>query len=312
MRHVVAASIGVVAALWFAGDAGLGAARDARDATVTRLAVDDAVLRGRASVLRHACGDCHGGWSPERAGWLTGNADSVSPFNVGLAKVWSRNLTPDDATGTGRYTERQIFNALRYGLRPSSTPDVDITSEKPGMGNHPATPDYLAPSMPWYVWRKMPEAELRDIAAYLKRGLKPVSHVIPPSDKGPGGWTAEYTPDKIGPRIPAPFPSRNEVRPDVSDAVMKQVLRGRDMVVQHGCAECHGNSKDPSFDGWLVGMRTPDMISQIGPFVTRARNLTPDNSTGMGRFTERQIFNALRFGLRPGETPDVDITSTVP
>ena len=43
----------------------------------------------------------------------------------------------------------------------------------------------------------------------------------------------------------------------------------------------------------------------IGPFKTRAKNLTPDNATGTGRFTERQIFNSLRYGLRPEETADV-------
>ena len=49
-----------------------------------------------------------------------------------------------------------------------------------------------------------------------------------------------------------------------------------------------------------------------GCLTTRPRNLTPDNDTGLGRFTERQIFNAMRFGLRPENTPDVTITSTTP
>ena len=150
MRYVLAASLGLVTAFSFAGNVGPARRQHAQDIPVPQQdSIDAAILRGRAAVLSHACGDCHGGVSPERDGWLTGIADSVSPFNVGPAKVWSRNLTPDSATGTGRYTERQIFNALRYGLRPSSTPDVEITSETPGQGNHPLKPDYLAPSMPW-------------------------------------------------------------------------------------------------------------------------------------------------------------------
>ena len=84
------------------------------------------------------------------------------------------NTLPDATTGLGRFTERQIFNALRYGLRPGETPDVDITSTTPGQGNYPATPKYLAPPMPWPAWRHMSDNELKAIAAYLKRGLKPV------------------------------------------------------------------------------------------------------------------------------------------
>ena len=313
MRLVIAASFVVAAALTIAGDVGPARRPGPRGLPALQQdTVEAAVLRGRIAVLSHACGDCHGGVGPARDGWLTGIADSVSPFNVGPFKVWSRNLTPDSATGTGRYTERQIFNALRYGLKPSVTPDVEITSETPGQGNHPANPSYLAPSMPWYVWRKMPDRELRDIAAYLKRGVKPVAHAIPASEGPPDNWASEYTIDKIGPRVPTAFPTSNEVMPQVSEEIMKKVLRGRDMVVQHGCADCHGASLQPSFDGWLVGARKPEDVNQIGPFITRARNLTPDNATGMGRFTERQVFNALRYGLRPGETPDVDITSTTP
>jgi hypothetical protein len=92
-----------------------------------------------------------------------------------------------------------------------------------------------------------------------------------------------------------------------------QILLGRHMVVSHACGECHGGGDNPAAAGWLDGLR--DTITQqfrIGPFVTRAKNLTPDNATGTGRFSERQIFNALRYGLRPEETPDVAITSTVP
>ncbi len=53
-----------------------------------------------------------------------------------------RNLTPDDETGTGRYSEHQIFNALCSGLRPRATPDGAITSGTPGLGNCPKNPDY--------------------------------------------------------------------------------------------------------------------------------------------------------------------------
>src|SRR5678815_366687 len=96
------------------------------------------------------------------------------------------------------------------------------------------------------------------------------------------------------------------------------VLRGRQLVISHACGECHGGGDDPSNKGWLMGLGVSEFAVdfKIGPppcgldpaakgcLTTRPRNLTPDNETGLGRFTERQIFNALRFGLRPENTPD--------
>ncbi|HVF38760.1 MAG TPA: c-type cytochrome, partial [Gemmatimonadaceae bacterium] len=191
----------------------------------------DQVLRGRQLVVSGACGDCHGPGTgnPGGKGWLVGWASPVQDFPVGPFMTRPRNLTPDSATGTGRYTERQIFNALRYGLRPSATPDVQITSTKPGQGNHPAKPNYLAPSMPWAAWRHMPDDDLRAIAAYLKHGLRPVSHKVEDSQAPPDFWASEVTPDKIGPLPAAPFPTANEVAGQGDQA---KVMLGRALVIR--------------------------------------------------------------------------------
>ena len=170
------------------------------------------VARGRQIVIEHACGDCHGGGSnPAAPNWLAGVTDSLQIFTIGPFKTRPRNLTPDNTTGTGRFIERQIFNALRYGLRPGETPDVDITSTTPGQGNFPAAPKYLAIPMPWPAFRHMPDADLRAVAAYLKRGVKPVSNRVADSEGPPDFWASEYTVEKIGPYPATPFPSGNEV-----------------------------------------------------------------------------------------------------
>ena len=175
-------------------------------------AVDEQVLRGRALVINHACGDCHGGGNnPNAPGWLQGTRDTLQEFRIGPFKTRPRNLTPDNTTGLGRFSERQIFNALRYGLRPGETPDVDITSNVPGQGNYPQHPKYLAVPMPWPAFRHMTDQELRDIAAYLKRGLKPVNHKVQDSEGPPDFWASAYTADKIGPYPAAKFPAVNEV-----------------------------------------------------------------------------------------------------
>ena len=290
-----------------------------------------AVARGRYVVITHACSECHGGNDdPSAKGWLAGSTGPATEFKIGAPPCGTdpkatgcfttrpRNLTPDNATGLGRFTERQIFNALRYGLRPEDTPDVTITSTTPGKGNFPARPHYLAPPMPWPAWRHMADADLRAVAAYLKRGLKPAVNKVPDSEGPPDFWAGFMTPENIG-VYPAPaFPTGNEGQPSAQDRA--RVLRGRQLVIDRGCADCH-HGPSPSSSGWLAGVASPNDEFVIGGcfvdpsqpcFHGRAKNLTPDKTTGIGRFTDRQLFNALRYGLRPEDTPDVQITGTKP
>ena len=268
--------------------------------------LSDRVMRGRQVVMSTACGDCHGGYSPANAGWLAGAKTADDTLLAGNLKTYPRNLTPHPVHGTGRYTERQIFNAIRYGLRPETTPDIEITSSTPGQGNFPAKPDYLAPSMPWTTWRYLSDDDIKAVAAYLKHGLKPVDNSPLPSERPPDNWGSAFA--KLPPFPVAPHPTKNE-----TGLSTPQIMRGRTLVIEKACSGCHGGGPDPAAEGYLAGVRNPANDEfQIGPFRTRPRNITPDNTTGIGRFTERQIFNALRFGLRPGETPDVEITSMTP
>jgi hypothetical protein len=202
----------------YAGDKGHSRS-DSTDAS----SVEAMVVRGRYLVISHDCNGCHGGSDPADQGWLTGRAGPGEEFLVGPCRFQPdstpcfhtrpRNLTPDNMTGMGRFSERQIFNALRYGLRPEDTPDVEITSSTPGSGNFPVHPHYLAPPMPWPSWRHMPDEDLMAIAAYLKHGLKPVRHKVPDSEGPPDFWASAYTVEEIGP-YPAPaFPTANEIAP---------------------------------------------------------------------------------------------------
>ena len=186
--------------------------------------VPEQILRGRVLTINHACAGCHGGGAnPAAEGYLAGMRSPEQEFLIGPCatkpgatpcfRTRPRNLTPDNATGLGRFSERQIFNSLRYGLRPGETPDVEITSSVPGQGNHPANPKYLAPPMPWPEWRHMSDQELRDIAAYLKRGVKPVRTRVPDSEGPPDFWASEYTVAKIGPYPLPPFPTARERLP---------------------------------------------------------------------------------------------------
>jgi mono/diheme cytochrome c family protein len=191
----------------------------------------DKVLRGRQVAVQHDCGACHGGGNnPDSPGWLAGVGGnpatvefpagpiteppisgrcSVQAAGVPCRMMRPRNLTPHE-TGIGGYTDRQLFNALRYGLRPSTTPDVEITSSVPGQGNFPSQPDYLGIGMPWPSWRYMSDNDLWALIAYLRHGLKPVDNEVAASEAPPDLWARVYTVENIGP-YPAPaFPTSNE------------------------------------------------------------------------------------------------------
>jgi len=214
-----AAIAGIFAAAGFVGGPAAAGSEN-----VALAAKQDPVQRGRFLVITHDCGGCHGGVDPASKGWLAGVTDSGQIFKIGACNYVEpdlkpcfvtrpRNLTPDNTTGLGRYSERQIFNALRYGLKMEDTPDVTITSMTPGQGNFPLHPHYLAPPMPWTAWRHMPDGDLWAIAAYLHRALKPVVNKVADSEGPPDFWASVYTPDQIG-IYPAPaFPTANERPP---------------------------------------------------------------------------------------------------
>jgi mono/diheme cytochrome c family protein len=290
----------------------------------------DQILRGRQLVMEHACGACHGGLSdPAADNWLIGMTTPEQESRIGPCyldleaepcfRTRPRNLTPDNRTGMGRFSERQIFNALRYGLRPGETEDVEITSMTPGMGNFPEHPKYLAPPMPWPAWRYMPDEDLWAIAAYLKHGLKPVSNRVADSEGPPDFWASDYA--GLPPYPAVAFPAEREAEP-AAGVDRDRVLRGRQVVIQHDCGGCHGGSVNPDAENFVIGAQGPGDAIPLGAcivdpeatpcFVTQPANLTPDEETGTGRYTDRQLFNALRFGLRPGNAPDAEITSTVP
>jgi len=101
-------------------------------------------------------------------------------------------------------------------------------------------------------------------------------------------------------------------------ATEAQVLRGRQLVIEHDCDGCHNSGNpgavhDPTDPKWLSGLAPGGLpFVELGKHKTRPRNLTPDNLTGMGRISALRIFNALRYGLKPGDTPEMVITGSVP
>lgn len=146
------------------------------------------VARGKYLVQFGGCTDCHtpGHFfgKPDMAKFLAG---SDVGFSVpGLGVFAGSNLTPDNATGLGKWTPAQIATAITTGVRPDGR--------------------MLAPSMPWRGFAGLTKSDAMAIATYLK-SLKPVSNKIAgpfgPSET-PTGFVLTIMPAEAFAGLPKP------------------------------------------------------------------------------------------------------------
>ena len=137
----------------------------------TAVAADPpAVARGKYLVDIAGCNDCHTpGYflgKPDMARFLGGS--DVGFEMPGLGVFVGPNLTPDNATGLGNWTNAQIVAALQKGERPDGR--------------------MLAPIMPWHALAGLTKQDVDSIVAFL-RSLPPVANKVP----GPFGPTEAPT-----------------------------------------------------------------------------------------------------------------------
>jgi mono/diheme cytochrome c family protein len=79
--------------------------------TITATADEGAVTRGEYLVRAGGCFSCH---TTPGGQVLTGGRALATPFGT----FYTPNITPDPATGIGRWTDAQFLRALREGVRP--------------------------------------------------------------------------------------------------------------------------------------------------------------------------------------------------
>ena len=145
--------------------AGLAVALKPTDAADKKM-----VARGKYLVSINGCNDCHTpGYffgKPDMAKYLGG---SDVGFGIpGLGVFVGPNLTPDKATGLGKWTTAQIVAAMTEGKTPEGRE--------------------LAPIMPWRALANLTKSDAEAIALYLQ-SLPPVEHQV----AGPFGPTQTPT-----------------------------------------------------------------------------------------------------------------------
>ncbi len=154
------------------------------------------IERGRYIVTSvGGCVDCHSvGRDPNDPTWLAGYIEGTpgQPFEVGPFQIYPANITPDQETGIGSWTPKQVFNAFRLG------------QDKDG--------NTLCPPMPWPVYRNMTDLDIWSVVAYLKNGVKPVKNEVP-DNVAPDGTRPDCSSLYQDLKPLPPFPGANEIRP---------------------------------------------------------------------------------------------------
>ena len=135
----------------------------------------DLVARGK--YVFGAAGGCACHTMPDGAGLNAGGAKfDMSFFGV----VFTPNITPDDETGIGKWTDAQIITAIRRGERPDGS--------------------RLFPIHPYKYLSNIADDEIEALVAYLK-SVKPIKSSVPPrSLKIPVPTRTIVAAPKIAPR----------------------------------------------------------------------------------------------------------------
>jgi mono/diheme cytochrome c family protein len=221
-----------------------------------------------------ACGNCHTPKNTigepiadkELAG---GSSFTVPPFNATAS-----NITPDNETGIGEWSNDEIKHAITEGVRPNH-------------GRFPGVP--LAAVMAVNFYKALVPRDLDAVVVYL-RALKPVRNAVP------------------DPVYKAPV--QREPYPDAEagfteDALRDPVKRGAYLVTIGHCMECH-STREKGISDFVNGLGRGGR--QFGPALVQgfpadwqgstARNITSHKTAGIGDWSDSEIKRAIMQGVR--------------
>ena len=187
-----------------------------------------------------------------------GGGGFVFDEKLGLpGKIFGRNITPDNETGIGTWTDDDILKAMTQGISKNG--------------------DTLFPLMPYIQYNHMAKEDLLSIIAYIKT-WKPIRNKVP----------ARQLMMPIAMAYPGPALQASvdgNVRPPESD----KVQYGGYLATMADCGTCHSpqTPQGPDVNRMFAGGYTFD----LGTNKVSSANITPDSTTGIGAWTEERFLN---------------------
>lgn len=190
-------------------------------------------------------------------------------FPVPFGEVFSTNITHDKETGLGDWTDQQIHDAMRAGIRRDGS--------------------RLLPVMPYEAYSGMAQQDLKALISYL-RTLKPVKKATPE--------LKTWLPLMRQIAIPLYVKMFAQFSNSPAQAPVSGVERGRYLVNHVSiCGDCHTPRNSlgvPNRTLSLAGASAKD-----GPLGEEVPNITPDKETGIGDWQREDIAELLITGTKP-------------
>jgi hypothetical protein len=243
------------------------------------------IERGRylaINVLQ--CVDCH-----SERDWTLYGGPPIAPVGAGRScmtrttktagvnsgqenfpgKLCIRNITPDNLTGIGQWTDGEVIRAVREG--------VDHNGEG------------LFPIMPYFIYKHVSDKDMEAVVAYL-RSVEPVVSDRPERQIDfPLNLMVKMWPEPLdGPVI----------APDSSDSI----AYGEYLATIARCEFCHTPRDPNSMEGFEGRRFAGGMPFFLNGRVMYTMNLTPHKS-GLGAWTKEQFVALFKSRAKPVSVP---------
>lgn len=226
-------------------------------------AAGDAAQPGEYVFRAAGCAVCHTD-AEHHGAPLAGGRALKTPFGT----FYTPNITPDPATGIGKWTEADLKRALREGIDDKGR--------------------NLYPAFPYTSYTHLTDADIHAIWTYLS-SRQPVRQANKPHELK---WYVRFRPLlslwKALYLEPGPF----QPQPDQSAAWNRGAYLAT--AVSH-CGECH----TPRTVLGGLKQELDDAGNPDGVDGTVAPNITPDKPTGIGRWSRSDLADYLETGMTP-------------
>ena len=227
---------------------------------------DELVKRGEYLARAGDCVACH---TAKDGAAFAGGLPMATPIGT----IYSTNITPDAATGIGDYSYDDFQKAVRHGVAKNG--------------------DTLYPAMPFPSYAVVSDEDMKALYAYFMHGVAAVKQPNKESDiPWPLSmrWPLAIWRTVFAPEVKAFQPAEQE------DPVL---ARGRYLVEGLGhCGACHTPRSITMQEKALTNEEGSDYLAGSSAPIDgwTASNLRGDNRDGLGRWSEEDLRQFLRYG----------------